>query len=327
MLRLSLMMTLFHFLLAIVKYITKNKWDDWFWLFEIPLLIVICAGGYFAMPHFLEIAYGNFLQYAGPLLLILEGIQIVRVVMYLSRTTVNKITDFPQYGNVIKASIVIVSVMGLTGAVSTMYYLFIHPSLTIPLASYLSVVSTFLFVLLIGTLFFVEGGILSDVSFLSLFVAFVARSALLEQPLLHEQQGLFASVFQGNYALSVIAQTFQIGTVQVNFNQFFTFDFLVSAFLAISTILSFPLLWSPPASELDIKDEEEDDRLSFQKNLFSVLLVMLYTHVLLTASGNIAPAGVLWRVLQSALTILFYCYRLVQSIQDDDNYYVNFKQD
>lgn len=279
------------------------------------------------MPHIIEIAYGNFLQYAGPVLLILEGIQIVRVVMYVSRTTVNKITDYPQYENLIKGSIVVVSMISLVASGSIFYHLFVHPALTVPLASYLSVISTFLFVLFFGTVFLVEGGIISDVSLLALFVAFVARSALLEQPLLHEQQGGFASVFQGNYALSLIAQTFQIGTVQVNFNQFFTFDFMISALLAISTILSFPLLWNPPASEFDVKDEDEEDKVSFQKNLFSVLLVMLYTHVLLTASGNIAPAGVLWRVAQSGITILFYCYKLVKSIQDEDNYFVNFKQD
>lgn len=65
-------------------------------------------------------------------------------------------------------------------------------------------------------------------------------------------------------------------------------------------------------------DEEDDNRNAFQRNFFGAFLVMFFTHVILTATGNITSAGPGWRVVQSVVTIGFYLWRLYQVTQDED---------
>ena len=41
-----------------------------------------------------------------------------------------------------------------------------------------------------------------------------------------------------------------------------------------------------------------------------VLLMLLYTHVLLSISGYVTPPGVTWRIIQSLVTLAYFCWRL-----------------
>jgi len=255
-----------------------------------------------------------------------EGIQIVRVIMYLSRTLVTKMQINPDHEIPIKAIILGGSILCYIISIYIVYNLYQHPAINVPLSSYLAALCVILVILSLVAVFVVEAGIISDIAIISLFVIFIARSAFLEQPI-QSSNGIFDSFYHFNYIVNMFNGSFQIGTTKVNFSQFFSFDFLISALLAISTLLSFPVLWEESDDELAQTDEEEENQVSFQKNLFSVLLVMLYTHVLLTATGNITPSGVVWRILQSVVTLIFYCWRLYVVSQQDELGFVSFKQD
>jgi len=174
------------------------------------------------------------------------------------------------------------------------YSLFQHSAMNVALSSYVAILCTLIIMLTIIVVFFVEQGILSDIALISLFVIFLARSAFINMPIETAE-----SSFQWTYFVSRTG-------IEISWNQIMTVDFWISSILALSTLLSFPLF------VLDKEDlfAEEDDPTHFQENIFGFLLVMLYTHILLTASGHIITTGIYWRIFQSFFTLGFYCWRL-----------------
>lgn len=74
-------------------------------------------------------------------------------------------------------------------------------------------------------------------------------------------------------------------------------------------------------------NDEEESKWAFLKNYLGVFLVMLFTHVLLTATGNISPAGFNWRVLQVLVTLAFYSYKLYEVSHEDELTFAFLKED
>lgn len=89
----------------------------------------------------------------------------------------------------------------------------------------------------------------------------------------------------------------------------------------MSTLLSLPLVSLEPKDDFAVEEEEDENSISFNNNFLGFFLILLFTYVLLTATGNILPVGPMWRVVQASLTIAFYCWRLYQVNQDYDALY------
>ena len=62
-------------------------------MFELPLFVFFLVAGYVGLPDFIITSYKILLQLSGPLLLIFESYQIVKVLMGFSSVFVKKIHE------------------------------------------------------------------------------------------------------------------------------------------------------------------------------------------------------------------------------------------
>ena len=69
---------------------------------------------------------------------------------------------------------------------------------------------------------------------------------------------------------------------------------------------------------------EEDEAMTrgWQTPMFGSLMIVFYSHVILSITGYIAPTDVHVRIVQASIAILYYCYRLNKASQSD-----GFKED
>jgi len=237
-LKLSIIFCTYHLLVGLLRLATSDKLESVSWLLEVPLFIGWTSALYYFLPNSFGSIFETLLRYSGPILLIIESIQFVRLVMYMSHRLVNKMYDNSNLEPIIKGGIIFVSLLCYVGVVFMVYFLFQNPAINIPLASYLSVLCTLLATLCL-ILFFVEAAIFSEVALISLFVIFVARTAFLEASVdIIPSQISSWSLYS---AVNFISETFNLGKVEINLRQFLTLDFLISTVLAVSTMLSFPL--------------------------------------------------------------------------------------
>jgi len=313
--------------MGIFKGLTKNKLDWLTWIIELPFFAFFCSVLYRYIPESIVLSYGTLLNWSGPSLLIFQSIQIVRLIMYMSHRMVQKMEENTDLEIPIKTFLISISITAYIISGIMVYFMYHHPAMTVNFSSYVAIICCALIVLAVAVIFFVQIGIISDIALISLFVIFIVRNVILETPIQNATR-FFESSYNMNYFLGFFSQSVTVGGTTMNFGQFFTIDFVISSLLAISTLISLPLI------SLEVKDDfaaepevtEAELETAYEKNLLGVALVMLYTHVLLTSSGNIVPSGPIWRIVQSFLTIGFYCFRLYQVHQSTDEF-GHFKYD
>eukprot|EP01117_Protostelium_nocturnum_P013946 TRINITY_DN5258_c0_g1_i1.p1 TRINITY_DN5258_c0_g1~~TRINITY_DN5258_c0_g1_i1.p1 ORF type:complete len:349 (-),score=97.89 TRINITY_DN5258_c0_g1_i1:111-1157(-) len=314
-LRFSLIFVTFHLAWGFIRLLLKEKVLDIAWIIQIPAMILFCGSLFLYLPQILADAYGGILTWSGPVLLILECIQFVRIVMHFSYRMVEKMAEDSEKENAIKAGILGVSGICFTIFGWVIYHLFTNPHLTVELSSYLSVLTCTMIGLTILVIV-IESGVISDVAFIALFLAFIARMAIKESSMPH-------SAATGSFQYLEMVTYYNI--TQMPITQFLSLDFLISSILAIGTVISIPyfdLETEDTTFAQTVSEDEEALTRGWQKHIFGAALVMFYSHVILTATEKILPAGPNVRMAQSAVTILFYCYRLFKSSKSD-----GFKED
>jgi len=178
-LKLSIGFCTYHFIAALFRVLTKNKLDSITWLIELPLFFGISLAVYFLIPHFVLVAFGNLLIWAGPFLLLFQSIQMVRVIMYGSDRSVTKIYESPEkYETLVKLGVISISIASYLVCGLMVYHLYQHPAMNVGLSSYVAVLCTAIITLSIIVVFFVEQGILSDIALISLFVVFYCKKRI-----------------------------------------------------------------------------------------------------------------------------------------------------
>jgi len=258
----------------------------------------------YVCPTPVELMYLKLLRFLWPILLLFQSVWAVKGATTLSRHIITTYWDSHQGG--VKAAIISTSLLSYLISIPTFYFLYHHPNMNISLASYLSISCTILLILATFTIY-VDTGILSDIALITCFTAFIARCAVLESapPALHHKS-LLNYLFNGPE------------------NQFLSLDFIISAIFALATISTFPLLIDYNEDEHYFKYSDVKSKI-FSKNgrnvwrtLFFVSGVMLYTHVILSASGTITTNSLLWRTIQTLVVLIYYFMTLLHGSENAD---------
>jgi hypothetical protein len=116
------------------------------------------------------------------------------------------------------------------------------------------------------------------VAVVTLFVAFVARDMIIEDhSLIHSAISIGITIFS-LYLLNLDIQSFH---------------------------------------QQQVEDGESPFSFSLQADIYSIIFILLYTHRLLVATGNIYLEGPIWKILQTILILGFYIYRLLTEADPD----------
>jgi len=188
------------------------------------------------------------------------------------------------------------------------YILFSDPSLTVPFASYLSILCTLVLVMSVVTIF-VEAGVILDIALVCLFVVFCSRMAFLE------------SINRSRNVHYLSTTIYNLFSKETGLGQLFSLDSLISMILALLSLLYFKYSYFFEGDELDglssgssmSNDNNEGLAKSFLNSFSGTLIVLLYTNVILSLYGNVLPDGVAPRIFQAVLALGYYGYRLYQS--------------
>ena len=184
--------------------------------------------------------------------------------------------------------------------------------------------------------FWLEEGVISDIAMVSLFIAFIARNAVLEStPYTSEVAGYALSFIaltifrvQHIYMFDMLLSALGLGTPRMNISQFFTADAFISTALAIIALVS-PFISTADTSEEPVTKvitivtgidniKEPSKAIPIQQNMTGFFFVLLFTHVLLTCVGEISVAGTWFRIFQSVLTLAIYGYLLYEESEEGE---------
>lgn len=283
---------------------SKGLWDSISAFAEIPLLCLVAAAVYYGLPESVIFAYKHGLDWAGPILVIVEGIQLTRCITYSGKRIVKLIDDHPENLSIMKGLVVGGSLLCYIICGYLAYNLYISPAMDVSFASFISSALTLLVVLNVLSVF-IENGVLTDAALLSLYVLLCCRFALLQSA---NQLDVMEKAVQNGFLSAIF------GNLHIRVNRVFTSDYLLASTLSGVALftLSFP---TEILEEEDIGSLEEEQSIIWQilkDAVYKILGVALYTHLILQLAGHIATYSVLWRIAQVVLCISYYFMSLMQ---------------
>jgi len=321
-LRLSFIFASFHLLWGFARFVSSEKLFNIAWVVQLPLMAIWFAASWLYLPAFIGSWYGLLLDWSGPALLMVEAVQVVRIFMHITYRLVNGMNNDMQRENLYKGVLLGGSALGYLIFVWCTIRLYSHPSLDAELASFLTAIVCVVLALTIAVTVFVETGSVSDTAALAVFLISVARMAVHYSPSHSNTDRLFETTTDFKNGWNMLNYYASTGTGQMNLNLIFTLDYVVSSVLAVATVLSFPYF------DLETEDlsfsssafiSEEDEALTrgWQRHVFGSIMVVFYSHVILSATGHILPSAHTIRMLQAALAVSYYTWRLYKSVHSD----------
>jgi hypothetical protein len=310
LLRSSLGYVLFHLTVIGLKKFVPTLFLNLRFVAYLMQSVILVVLGMFVQPHLpkqLESTYGLFISWSGPLFLLVQAVQVVRLIMFASKAMQIKMYSRPAAMKVLMLTISVVS-YALAGIIVYSLY---RENLTVGLSSYLSIICTVLVGLTVANVI-IEEAIITDIALVSLFLAFFARVTITEALSTSGLESLDGEPF----LTSIIGMT-----TFNNVNHLLSVEFLISSVIAMITLISlpFPLPLDDDSWLLSIDksgDEHANDpNISIRPNVFAAGAIMMFTQLILTTTGNIEPVAVWWRLVASGVTVLYYSYKLIASSQ------------
>jgi len=303
LLRISLSLSLWHFLLFFTTRSNLSKWGP---ILEFPMMILFTALMGNLMPKFIEIAYGYTLQYLGPALVLFEGVQVVFLLYSVCQKIFDSLEDLDEQLTPLHYILLVISGVVVTLCGFLIYGFFTNPKMTVPLASWVSMICTILFVISAVSMF-QQKPIIPFVPIFALFLVFCIRLAFDYVPIhidftpaINPQPRALPTRPESSFISTIIFQVLKPlsfgGIVQRlwgSLQRFFTLHFMIEFVLFLASIGSF---FQTNHAELS------RGRVSMGVG------VMLYTYLILVITANILPTMIFWRVLQTALSTTVFIY-------------------
>jgi len=295
---------LIHYLLVgVVTWINKDFWDSISVLAEIPLLCAVAIASYYALPDGVIVLYKHALDWAGPVLVIVEGLQLTRCILFSGKFVMKLAEDYPDKLPLIKVLVIGGSLVCYLISTYLAYTMYAGSSINIAFASFISSLVTILLVLNVLSVV-TDNAVLTDAALLSVYTLQCCRLALLQYTASEQKapSGFFTSV---------------LSNLQVTFDRIFTTDYLLASALPVIALvtLSLPIMHTSADDDgFSYGGQEQSTAWQILKNcIFRVLGLTLFTHLLLHLVGHITTFSVFWRVAQVIFCVSYYSLTLLTS--------------
>jgi len=305
---------LLHYLVvATLRYVSKGLWDSISAFAEIPLLSLISCGVYYALPNSIITLYQYALNWAGPILILVEGVQLTNCIVLLGKRSMRWIEENPDNLTIVKVIVVGGSLMCYLICGYLAYKTFGDPSINVPFASFISIVITLLIVLNVLSVL-TEKSVLLDAAILSVYVILCCRFAVL-----HYGNELIKTERQTNPASFLDSL---LGNFSASITHVFSIDYLISTALSGAALftLSLPSEILSGDEETGLETEQGVLWQIVKDALFKVLGITLYTHLILQLVGHIPTYSVMWRIAQVVLCMVYYLLSLVPFKSTHEHY-------
>eukprot|EP01112_Ceratiomyxa_fruticulosa_P006482 TRINITY_DN17286_c0_g1_i1.p1 TRINITY_DN17286_c0_g1~~TRINITY_DN17286_c0_g1_i1.p1 ORF type:complete len:312 (+),score=37.20 TRINITY_DN17286_c0_g1_i1:98-1033(+) len=273
-LRLSLGISIHQLVSAYLKTILEDNLSIVLSLFDAISISAFSVLSFMFMPHVVVDVYMYFLSWSGPLMMIVESIQIVRLIAFGGRKLVHSFQMRGPEDNIVKLlKTGVVLSTGISYIISfyTLYTIYQHPSLNVPLAAAFGSIATLFVVTFVVSLAWEH--IVTDPAILTLYITFLFRAVFVQ----YEASRVVGwNYFESPWkteTVSIFSKLWGMATdwlgVDINFSK-------VTRVLSFDTFLSYAisgigLLTLPMSLKVGFEYEDEEEENDWVKIVANLL--------------------------------------------------------